>query len=242
MIGKGFARRVTLEALSSFASLLGKRAILESSDVEVGSGENSSAADIDPAVRELFAGTPVKTGVSFRYDNSPESRRSDSPNRSRKPEIGEAKARPQVLLMRVRPRRSGTQVQISLVVHGHEFMNKANQVVSAHDGSVRPIGFDHVNRKGGRVKNLARFEAPELKGMEHPVARFSWREYPEDSGEMALHYKIFDAATDAVGQQILTVLESGIGPKVNTDLRRLGLSETVLSKGNRQAAQWYRLN
>lgn len=242
MIGKGFARRVTLEALSNFASLLGKRPILESSDAEVGSEGNSSAADIDPAVRELFSGMPVKTGVSFRYDDSPESRRSESPNRSRKPEIGEAQARPRVLLMRVRPRRSGTQVQISLVVHGHEFMNKATQVVSAHDGSVRPIGFDRVKRKGGRVKNLARFEAPELKGKVHPVARFSWREHPKDSGEMALHYEIFDAETDSVGQQILAVLESGIGTKANTNLRRLGRSETVLSKGNRQTAQWYRLN
>jgi hypothetical protein len=149
-----------------------------------------------------------------------------------------------VLLMRVRPRRTGTQLQISMRVHQAPFMNSAAEVVSAADGSRRGIGYDYITRNGTRVPNLARFEAPELDGMTNPVARFRWVDVGPAGGQAdrVLQYEIFDTDSGGVGAEIFERLEEGIAMPPETDLDRLSRDETVLSKSDQQSAQWYRLD
>ncbi len=120
-------------------------------------------------------------------------------------------------------------------------MREAPAVRAASNGALKQIGFDYVNQGGVRKVNLARFEAPELRGMSQPVARFRW--IPDDgaaAGEV-LQYEIFDAANSLEGEEILSLLEAGIGDMPNTALNDLSEVETVLSKRERQIAQWYRL-
>ena len=145
----------------------------------------------------------------------------------------------EVLLMRVRPRRNGNQVQISMKILEASFMNGAEEVVSA-DGAVRQIGYNMANG----VRNTARFEAPEMMGMQNPVARFQWVNAGHSGQEpnRILQYEIFDGANDAEGRAILRKLEDGIAAHPLTNLEELSQEETVLSKGNRAIAQWYRLD
>jgi len=149
----------------------------------------------------------------------------------------------EVLLMRVRPRRTGTQLQISMQVHQGSFMNSATEVVSAVDGSPRAIGYDHTTRRGRRVANLARFEASEMAGMTNPVARFRWVEAAEPSNveQRHLQYEIFDADSDDEGRDILTKLKTTISSPPITNLQELSRTTTVVSKSNLARAQWYRL-
>jgi len=158
----------------------------------------------------------------------------------RAPSVGSA----EVLLMRVRPRRTGTQVQISMQVHQGSFMNGATEVLSAADGSRRPIGYDHTRRGGRRVPNLARFEAPEMAGMTNPVARFRWVEdvEPNSAEQRQLQYEVFDADSDDVGRQILTSLRATISSPPNTNLSELNRTTAVVSKRDLAIAQWYRLD
>lgn len=148
-----------------------------------------------------------------------------------------------VLLMRVRPRRDGTQFQISMTVH-KSFMNSTTAVVSAADGSSRGVGHDHVTRNGKRVPNIARFEAPELERMSNPVARFQWVDADESRRKAGrvLQYEIFDADIVGEGARIFRTLKSGIGTPPMTNLAHLSLERTVLSKSDRTRAQWYRLD
>lgn len=142
------------------------------------------------------------------------------------------------LLMRVRPRRDGSQLQISMLLHA-SFMQGTAMVI-APDGSSKQIGYNSANG----VKNTARFEAPEMMAMGNPVARFWWT-LAGTSGpktNKALHYEIFDASSDPEGVRILQKLESGIPTPVTTDLKRLSNLETVLSKTDKAVAQWYRLD
>lgn len=150
----------------------------------------------------------------------------------------------EVLLMRVRPRRTGTQVQISMQVHQGPFMRGATRVLSAADGSLRSIGYDHTRRGGRRVPNLARFEAPEMAGMTNPVARFRWVEEVEPSSaeQRQLQYEVFDADSDDVGRQILTSLRATISSPPNTNLSELNRTTAVVSKRDLARAQWYRLD
>lgn len=157
----------------------------------------------------------------------------------------------EVLLMRVRPRRTGTQLQLSMKVHQGSFMKSATEVVSGLDGSPRAIGYDYTRqrgkkvakRPGKRVANLARFEAPEMAGMTNPVARFRWVEAAEPSGSVRrqLRYEIFDADSDDEGRQILTELRATISSPPITNLQELSRTTTVVSKSNLAKAQWYRL-
>lgn len=160
----------------------------------------------------------------------------------------------EVLLMRVRPRRVykkladgtplGTQVQISMSVHKAPFLKGTEEVVSAADGSRRRIGYDYVKRSGVRVQNTARFEAPEMKGMKKPVARFKWISVG-DSGRDAdrvLQFELFDAARGGEGAEIFRKLEEGIASPPVTDLEKLNREETVISNQDRKSAQWYRLD
>jgi hypothetical protein len=146
----------------------------------------------------------------------------------------------EVLLMRVRKRRgNGNQIQISKVVLRGPFMNGATEVILP-DGSRRRIGGD-VTRGG---VNTERFEAPGLKDMTNPVARLQWVD-PGGSGRTAdrlLRLDLFDAERGGVGAEIFRKLEEGIATSPVTNLRRLGREQTVLSKRNRERAQWYRLD
>lgn len=144
-----------------------------------------------------------------------------------------------VLLMRVRPRRNGNQVQISMKILEASFMNGVEEVVSV-DGTRRRIGYNQARG----VRNTARFEAPEMKGMQNPVARFQWvndGRYGLEPSRV-LQYEIFDAENDAEGHTILRKLEEGIATPPLTKLEELSQEETVLSIQNRASAQWYRLD
>jgi hypothetical protein len=149
----------------------------------------------------------------------------------------------EVLLMRVRPRRDGTQLQISMTVHRAEFMNNAEFVISAASGIRRPIGYDYVTRNEERAANLARFEAPEMENMSNPVARFEWIEANDAEGHpgTVLQYEIFDADRGGEGAKIYEKLAEGISNPPVTNLQSLSRDLTVLSKSNRAIAQWYRL-
>jgi hypothetical protein len=152
-------------------------------------------------------------------------------------------ARPvqEALLMRVRPRRDGTQLQISMRVHQGSFMNKADHVISAADGTRRPIGHDFVSRNEERVANLARFEAPEMEAMANPVARFQWVKSAGDDTAKVLQYEIFDADLGGEGAKIYAALSEGISVPPVTNLQSLSREITVLSKSTRAIAQWYRM-
>lgn len=142
----------------------------------------------------------------------------------------------EVLLMRVRPRRNGRQLQISMPVLEASFMNGAAEVVST-DGSRRLIGYNEADG----MRNTARFEAPEMDGMVNPVARFQW----VDSGsttDRILQYEIFDANSSHEGAKIFEKLANGIATPPVTNLRQLSHRRTVLSKSDQKIAQWYRLD
>lgn len=138
------------------------------------------------------------------------------------------------LLMRVRPRRNGRQIQISLrILEG--FMQDAGEVW-ARDGSRREIGYNMTRG----VANTARFEAPEMELMTNPVARFQW--VNDRIAGRLLRFEIFDADQSAVGAQIYTELRDGIGVQPTTDLSQVSRAHTVLSITDRDRAQWYRLS
>lgn len=146
----------------------------------------------------------------------------------------------EVLLMRVRPRRNGNQLQISIKVLEASFMNGAAEVVST-SGFHRPIGY---SMRARRVRNTARFEAPEMMGMQNPVARFQWvgaRRLGRETARV-LQYEIFDADNHPEGARIFRKLEEGIGIPPVTKLEELSQDETVLSIADRAHAQWYRLD
>lgn len=156
----------------------------------------------------------------------------------REPRVSQS-ALGEVLLMRVRPRRNGKQVQISMKVLEAAFMRGAEEVVSI-DGSRREIGY---NRARG-IPNTARFEAPEMMGMTNPVARFQWV-YGEGPGQpqaaKVLQYEILDADVSEEGARIHRILEDGIATPPITKMAALSQEQTVLSKSDRASAQWYRL-
>jgi len=141
----------------------------------------------------------------------------------------------EVLLMRVRPRRNGGQVQISMDVLS-AFMRDATEVISI-DGTRHPIGYNLANG----IQNTARFEAPEMIEMQNPVARFQWINRG-NSGNWNLQYEIFDADSNEDGAAIFRRLEEGIAATPKTNLHELSKGETILSKANREIAQWYRLD
>gem|GEM_PF-1240935 len=146
----------------------------------------------------------------------------------------------EVLLMRVRPRRDGKQLQISMLVHKAPFVNSAETVVSAGDGSRREVGYNEARG----IRNTARFEAPEMEGMTNPVARFQWVDR-SDSGtgaDRVLQFELFDADKSSEGSKIYNKLNDGIGTPPVTNLERLSHEATVLSKSDRMIAQWYRLD
>lgn len=145
----------------------------------------------------------------------------------------------EVLLMRVRPRRNGNQVQVSMKILDASFMEGAEAVVSV-DGHTRRIGYNMADG----VRNTARFEAPEMSGMQNPVARFQWvnDRRPGEGANKVLQYEIFDADNDVEGSRIFAKLEEGIGTPPVTNLEDVSQAETVLSTRNRTSAQWYRLD
>lgn len=156
-------------------------------------------------------------------------------------ELGRGNAKPtdigDVLLMRVKPRRNGKQIQISMKIFEDSFMNSPDRVVSAADNTRREIGFNFVNRNGQRKRNTARFEAPELEGTSNPIARFIWVDTPEK----VLQYEIFDGNDNDEGGKIFESLSQGITTPPVTNLERINSGITVLSKSDRNIAQWYRV-
>jgi HKD family nuclease len=166
--------------------------------------------------------------------------------------VGEARAAAEpvgvasrdLLLMRVRPRRTGTQLQISMQVHRSTFMRSVEEVVSAIDGTRRPIGYDYTTRDGRKVPNTARFEAPEMAGMKNPVACFRRLALsrPGNPSGMILQYELFDASDGGEGAGIMAKLKSGIGTRPETNLTLLSREITVVSKTDLEIAQWYRLD
>jgi HKD family nuclease len=143
----------------------------------------------------------------------------------------------EVLLMRVRPRRTGGQLQISIPVH-EGFMKSAKEVISLNDGSSRSIGYNYAREK----RNTARFEAPEMLDMKSPVAQFQWLDSP-DGGGSKLHVRLFDAAKGGRGAEILKKLEEGIGtPPATLHRYDPGRDQTILSTADKESAQWYRMD
>lgn len=143
-----------------------------------------------------------------------------------------------VLLMKVRPRRNGRQVQISMGIHSGNFMNGAERVVDAA-GNTREIGFNIA--RGHR--NTARFEAPEMAGMNNPVAIFRWVQRPERQDDaQELLVEIFDADDSRKGGEILRSLQDGLADRVVVDARRLNYDFTVVSKTDIDQAQWYKMH
>lgn len=140
--------------------------------------------------------------------------------------------------MRVLKRRNGNQIQISIPLLNSTFMNGATEVVLA-DGSRRRIGANAA--RGG--PNTERFEAPGLKNMAKPVARFRWASVPGSKGrtERQLHFELFDADAGGEGADILQELEEGISAPPVTNMSQLSRHITVLSKADPDHAQWYRL-
>ncbi len=143
-----------------------------------------------------------------------------------------------ILLMRVRPRRNGQQLQISMLLHS-KFMQGVDKVVSPDD-SKKDIGYN----KAKGINNTARFEAPEMINMKNPVARFWWIVKKDNSHKTKkdLHYEIFDADNDPTGILIFEKLKSGIKSPASTNLEKLSHQETIISKSNQEIAQWYRLD
>ncbi|MGN5049527.1 hypothetical protein ACTG1T_03145 [Aeromonas veronii] len=141
------------------------------------------------------------------------------------------------LLMRVRPRRNGQQIQISMKIYEDLFMNYTKSVTSAKTGEHHAIGFNYTHRNGIKQKNTARFEAPELRGINNPVLRFKWVATPYSH----LQYEVYDADTDTIGINIYKQLSSGITTPSVTRLERINENITVLSKKDPKMAQWYRL-
>ena len=258
--GKGFSRRVTLANLHSFSPLLKKRRVHGTG------GNNTSGDDVSEhtsdtanqgvvanpelaAVETLFSGESFKTGVRFRRLRSAHAQPAPAPARSgRSPRVAARSTSLDVLLMRVRPRRNGKQMQISMILHRSSFMRRVAEVYSAADGSPRGIGYDKVKKtssagKATRKKNQARFEAPEMSGMKNPVARFRWVDIagPQREVRRILQYEVYDADKDSEGKKILATLEQGIATPPMRDMRQLGRLYTVLTTNNRQSAQWYRL-
>lgn len=145
----------------------------------------------------------------------------------------------EVLLMRVRPRRNGKQIQISMKILEASFMHGVQEVVST-DGTIRPIGYNMARG----IRNTARFEAPELGGMKNPVARFQWvvMGAPEHKPRKVLQYEVFDANVDSEGRKILKKLEDGISIPPLIRPEDLSQEETVLSISDSNKSQWYRLD
>lgn len=139
----------------------------------------------------------------------------------------------EVLLMRVRKRRDGRQVQISMRVLENSFLNAVNTVLLA-DGTTRHIGFNEA--RGSH--NTARFEAPELADMANPVARFR---RVSIHGRSEILFELFDADAEGEGEEILRQLEEGISTPPYMNLAQLRQEQTALSTSNRETAQWYRL-
>lgn len=143
----------------------------------------------------------------------------------------------EVLLMRVRPRRDGKQLQISMsVLEG--FMRGETRVVST-SGEWREIGYNMANG----IRNTARFEAPEMERMQNPVCRFQWVEggHHEDEHGEVLQFEVFDADSGGEGAEIFKTLQEGIDRHPVTDLAKMPQGGTVLSKSSRNVAQWYRV-
>jgi len=201
---------------------------------EIRAARQSQAGERSSAREPLFGRSQTRPAVGRAQAGGTESVAGGTPR------LGSS----EVLLMRVRPRRGGgTQLQISMRVHQGSFMNSVAEVVSAIDGSPRAIGYDRTRRRGRRVANQARFEAPEMAGMTNPVARFRWVEAAEPNNleRRQLQYEIFDADSDDEGRQILTELRATISSPPVTNLQELSRTTTVVSKSNLAIAQWYRL-
>lgn len=141
------------------------------------------------------------------------------------------------LLMRVRPRRDGTQLQISMRIYPI-FFKDAKHVISLETGQRQKIGVSMRDSPNGRIPNTARFEAPELEGVRNPIALFKWVE----ESPKVLTYQIFDADDNADGARLYKKLYEGISRVPITHLESLSAEYTVLSKRDRDAAQWYRLH
>lgn len=140
------------------------------------------------------------------------------------------------LIMRVRPRRDGTQLQISMRIYPL-FFNDVTDVVSAVSGQRQKIGISKRDSSRGRIPNTARFEAPELDGLQNPIAVFKWA--GEASEELV--YQIYDANDNGEGASFYKRLREGISTTPETRLESLSKDYTVLSKSNIESAQWYRL-
>jgi len=140
------------------------------------------------------------------------------------------------LIMRVRPRRDGTQLQISMRIYPL-FFNDVTDVVSAVSGQRQKIGISKRNSSRGRIPNTARFEAPELDGLQNPIAVFKWA--GEASEELV--YQIYDGNDNGEGARFYKRLREGINTTPETRLESLSKDYTVLSKSNIESAQWYRL-
>lgn len=186
-----------------------------------------------PGLKPLFALPAVKSvdGMDVDEGDVDQTAAKPRPAPAGSPALSSAA---EVLLMRVRPRRNGKQLQISMRVHKAPFMKGAKKVVSI-GGAHREIGYN----KARGVRNTARFEAPEMMGMKNPVARFQW--VRPGRSEKVLQYEIFDADRNAEGARIFRKLKEGIGNPPVTNLDNLSKKETVLSTSARATAQWYRL-
>lgn len=125
----------------------------------------------------------------------------------------------QTLLMRIRPARGGTQVQLPKALRGSPFFRTAGAVVSAHDGEVRSIS--EARARG--IVNTLKFEVPEAKPMAEPLLRLRWV-------NGSLQYEAIEASS-AVGRSIKAQLEAGFATTP---------PQTEATKSNHSIATWWR--
>ena len=125
----------------------------------------------------------------------------------------------QTLLMRIRPARGGTQVQLPKKLRDSPFFKSAGTIVSAHSGQMHTI---NPARARGMINTL-KLEIPEAAGMHEPLLRFRWI-----AG--SLQYEVFES-TSPDGLTIKFELESGLVMRP---------PQTQASKSNLNVAQWWR--
>ncbi len=214
-------RRLTHELLAQ----LKEREYVRTED-EIRKRRKSESAPRREKGERLFGRSTASSGTTHRM--SPYS--GSETHHPAQPDPSEA------LLMRVRPRRNGNQVQLSMAIHEGAFMNGVDHLVFT-DGTKRAIGYNMA--RGHR--NTARFEASELQGMANPVARFRWIDVEDTDNGKALLVELFDADTHPEGTLILEALLDGITTPPITNMDQIGHGATVLSIANQERAQWYRL-
>jgi hypothetical protein len=129
-----------------------------------------------------------------------------------------------VLLMRVRPSRGGTQVQIPIPLRNSQFLTGIDAITSGHDRKRRVLSPTRPKRTQRKKVNTIKIEIPETRGIKTPVLRL------ERSAE-GITYFAYDADSRQ-GRPILDALQDGYD---------MVPRQTVLTKpSDLDRSTWYR--